>query len=86
MGVAISSLTVEAIGGTARDKGKNVFVLGLLAKIYGLNLEKLQRLIEERFKGKSEGIVNNALTAFHAGYAYSVDHLIATFSFEGQRE
>ena len=47
VGVAISSLTVEAIGGTAKDKGKNVFVLGLLAKIYGLNLPRLEQLIRE---------------------------------------
>src|SRR3954470_21543775 len=29
--VPISSLTVEAIGGTAKDKGKNIFALGLVA-------------------------------------------------------
>src|SRR6516164_4703805 len=28
LGVPISSLTVEAIGGTAKDKGKNIFALG----------------------------------------------------------
>src|SRR4029078_2506082 len=28
VGVAISSLTVEAIGGTAKDKGKNLYSLG----------------------------------------------------------
>src|SRR5689334_7402040 len=28
VGVPISSLTVEAIGGTAKDKGKNIFALG----------------------------------------------------------
>src|SRR5580765_4422415 len=30
--VPISGLTVEAIGGTAKDKGKNIFALGLIAK------------------------------------------------------
>src|SRR2546430_11472808 len=34
LGVAISSLTVEAIGGTGKDKGKNMFVLGLVAKMF----------------------------------------------------
>src|SRR6185312_411786 len=29
VGIAISGLTVEAIGGTAKDKGKNIFALGL---------------------------------------------------------
>src|SRR5437867_11701240 len=30
LGVPISGLTVEAIGGTAKDKGKHIFALGLL--------------------------------------------------------
>src|SRR5688572_17978704 len=33
IGVPISALTVEAIGGTGRDKGKNIFALGLVAKM-----------------------------------------------------
>src|SRR6516225_8295270 len=48
VGVPISSLTVEAIGGTAKDKGKNIFALGLIAKIYDLNVPKLEKLIAER--------------------------------------
>ena len=39
VGVPISGLTVEAIGGTAKDKGKNIFVLGLIAKIFDLDAE-----------------------------------------------
>ena len=38
VGIPISSLTVEAIGGTAKDKGKNIFALGLLAKMFDLNV------------------------------------------------
>src|SRR5579863_7182131 len=34
VGVNISSLTVEAVGGTSRDKRKNIFAMGLLAKIF----------------------------------------------------
>src|SRR5438128_72504 len=33
VGVPITGLTIEALGGTAKDKGKNIFVLGLIAKI-----------------------------------------------------
>src|SRR6266571_2583296 len=40
LGIPISSLTVEAIGGTAKDKGKNIFALGLVAKMFDLNLPK----------------------------------------------
>src|SRR6266516_2859974 len=86
VGVPISSLTVEAIGGTGKDKGKNVFVLGLVAKMFDLNVPKLEKLIGERFGGKDESILNNALTAFHAGYSHSLDNVIETFQFvEGQK-
>ncbi|PYK02937.1 MAG: 2-oxoacid:acceptor oxidoreductase subunit alpha, partial [Verrucomicrobia bacterium] len=86
LGVAISSLTVEAIGGTGKDKGKNMFVLGLVAKMFDLNTRKLEKLIGERFGGKDESILNNALTAFHAGYSHSLDNVMETFRFvEGQK-
>src|SRR6266511_1411954 len=86
LGVAISSLTVEAIGGTGKDKGKNMFVLGLVAKMFDLNVPKLEKLIGERFGGKDESILNNALTAFHAGYSHSLEKVLETFQFvEGQK-
>ncbi|MEP6663018.1 MAG: 2-oxoacid:acceptor oxidoreductase family protein, partial [Verrucomicrobiota bacterium] len=81
VGVAISGLTVEAIGGTAKDKGKNIFALGLIAKMFDLNVPKLEKLVAERFTGKDDSILKNALAAFHAGYGYSLGNLIETFQF-----
>ena len=81
VGVAISSLTVEAIGGTGRDKGKNIYAMGLLAKIYDLNVPKLTKLIEERFTGKDTSIVANALTCFNAGYSHSLENLLKSYQF-----
>ncbi len=81
VGVPIAGLTVEAIGGTAKDKGKNIFALGLVAKMFDLNLPKLEKLIRERFTGKDESIVNNALAAFHAGYSHSLGGIIELFQF-----
>ncbi|MBI2926963.1 MAG: 2-oxoacid:acceptor oxidoreductase subunit alpha [Verrucomicrobia bacterium] len=81
IGIPISSLTVEAIGGTAKDKGKNIFALGLIAKMFDLNVPKLEKLIGERFTGKDTSILKNALMAFHAGYAHSLDNVIETFRF-----
>ena len=81
VGVPISSLTVEAIGGTAKDKGKNIFALGLIAKMFDLNVSKLEKLIGERFGGKDASILNNALAAFNAGYGYSLGQLLETFKF-----
>lgn len=81
IGIPISSLTVEAIGGTGREKGKNLFVLGLLAKMYDLNLEKLEGLIRERFAGRDAAIVENAIAAFEAGHQYSLEKVIETYRF-----
>ena len=81
IGIPISGLTVEAIGGTAKDKGKNIYSLGLIAKMFDLNLPKLEKLITERFTGKDQSIVTNALSAFHAGYSHSLGNVLETFKF-----
>jgi len=81
IGVNITSLTVEAIGGTAKDKGKNLYTLGLLAKIFDLNVPKLEKLITERFTGKDESIVKNALMAFQTGYGNALGNVLETFQF-----
>ena len=80
--VPISSLTIEAIGGTAKDKGKNIYALGLIARIFDLDVPKLEKLIAERFTGKDVNVVKNALAAFHAGYSYNVGGLLETFRFK----
>ena len=83
VGVPITGLTVEALGGTAKDKGKNIFVLGLIAKIFHLDVEKLTKLIKEKFAGKDESIVNTAIMAFTAGYAYPVGKVLTNqYQFE----
>src|ERR1700752_1375909 len=76
VGVAITGLTVEALGGTAKDKGKNIFVLGLISKIFNLDIEKLTTLIKEKFAGKDASIANTAIMAFTAGYAYPLGTLL----------
>jgi 2-oxoglutarate ferredoxin oxidoreductase subunit alpha len=85
LGVAISSLTVEAIGGTGRDKGKNIFALGLIARMFDLNRVKLEQLIGERFAGRDASVATNALIAFHAGYGHSLDGAYETFRFMDSR-
>ncbi len=73
--VPISSATVEAVGGAAKDKGKNIFVLGFIARVFDLDVAKLSGLIKERFGGKDEDIVRNAMLAFDAGYAWPHNNL-----------
>ena len=73
--VPITTGTVEAVGGTSKDKGKNIYVMGLIARIFDLDVEKLAALIKERFGGKNEDIVRNAMLAFDAGYAWPQNNL-----------
>lgn len=72
VGVPMTSTTVEAIGGSARDRGKNIFVLGLLTNLFELQREKLVHIIETQFKNKHESVLRNAMLAFDAGYAYQL--------------
>ena len=81
VGVPISSLTVEAIGGTGSGKGKNVYALGLIARIFDLNVEKLERLVRERFTGKDPSIAETAITCFRGGYSHQIQGLLEQFRF-----
>ncbi|MDX2226917.1 MAG: 2-oxoacid:acceptor oxidoreductase subunit alpha [Verrucomicrobiae bacterium] len=82
VGVPMTGLTVEAIGGTARDKGKNMFLLGLLIKIFDLDVAKVEKLLGERFGTKDASILNNALAAFHAGYSFPVGNVMDIYQFD----
>jgi 2-oxoglutarate ferredoxin oxidoreductase subunit alpha len=73
--VPITSGTVEAVGGTSKDKGKNIFTLGLIARLFDLDVQKLAALIKERFGGKNEDVVRNAMLAFDAGYGWPQNNL-----------
>jgi 2-oxoglutarate/2-oxoacid ferredoxin oxidoreductase subunit alpha len=73
--VPITSRTIESVGGAAKDKGKNIFVLGLLARLFDLDVAKLGGLVKERFGGRAEDIVRNAMLAFDAGYAWPAQNI-----------
>jgi len=75
LGVSITGATVEAVGGSSKEKGKNLFVLGLITRIFNLDEAKVAALITERFGGRSEDIVRNAMLAFDAGFATPADNL-----------
>jgi 2-oxoglutarate ferredoxin oxidoreductase subunit alpha len=77
VGVPITGLTVEALGGTAKDRGKNIFVLGLICKIFHLDADKMKRIIAEKFGGKDQSVVNTALMAFQAGFNYPVGNVLS---------
>jgi len=75
IGVPFTSATVEAIGGTAKDRGKNIFVLGLICSMFNLDREKLTGIIERQFGRKGEDVLRNCMNAFDAGYAFQTTDL-----------
>ncbi len=81
VGIAITSLTVEAIGGTAKDKGKNMFVLGLMARMFDLDVPKLEAMLQAYYKGKGDDVIRSVQGAFHAGYGYDIGRIVDTFKF-----
>ncbi|HVM59724.1 MAG TPA: 2-oxoacid:acceptor oxidoreductase subunit alpha [Verrucomicrobiae bacterium] len=81
VGVPITGQTVEAIGGTAKDKGKNMFVLGLLARMFDLDVPKLETMLQAYYKSKGDDVIRNVVGAFNAGYGYDIGRLTDTFEF-----
>lgn len=75
VGVPITSGTIEAVGGSAKEKGKNIFVLGLLCRLFDLEVTKLTRLIKEKFGKFGEDVIRNTMLAFDAGYAWPADNI-----------
>lgn len=74
VGAPITSGTVAATGGSTKDKGKNIYVLGLIARLFDLNVEKLKLLMKERFGKKSEDIFNQNVRIFDTAYAHPLDN------------
>lgn len=72
IGIPFTSASIEAIGGSAKDRGKNIFVLGMLCAVYKLDRKKLVEILARKFGSKSEDVLRNALLAFDAGFSYPV--------------
>lgn len=86
IGVPFTSATIEAIGGNAKSRGKNIFVLGLLCAVYRLDREKLTEIISRKFGRKSEDVLRNALLAFDAGYAWPINDIESMPMSPGENE
>jgi len=81
VGVPITSVTVESIGGTGKDKGKNMFVLGVIARMFDLDVAKLEKMLQGYYQSKGDDVYRKVVGAFHAGYAYNAGELTDHFAF-----
>jgi 2-oxoglutarate ferredoxin oxidoreductase subunit alpha len=75
VGISITSSTIEAIGGTARDKGKNMFVLGMLCNLYSLDMDLAREQIAFIFGKKAEKVVRSNVALLEAGHAWAEHNL-----------
>ena len=75
IGVPFTAATVEATGGSARDRGKNIFVLGLICAAFNLDREKIVSILSRQFGKKDESVLRTAMLAFDAGFAHNVGDL-----------
>lgn len=56
-------------------KGKNMFVLGMLCRIYSRDLEMARTEIANTFKRKGEKVITANQTLFDAGCAFAQEHI-----------
>jgi 2-oxoglutarate ferredoxin oxidoreductase subunit alpha len=56
-------------------KGKNMFVLGMLACIYRRDMDRIREQIAYAFRKKSEAVYNSNVALVELGYAWADEHL-----------
>ncbi len=57
------------------QRGKNMFVLGMLCQVYSRDADLARESIELKFKRKGEKITRSNLDLFDAGYAWAAENL-----------
>jgi 2-oxoglutarate ferredoxin oxidoreductase subunit alpha len=81
VGVPMTALTIEAIGGKGRDKGKNMFLLGLIARMFDLDVPKLEAMLKDWGAKRDPSLLQAAINTFHVGYGYEIGRVSQTFKF-----
>jgi len=56
-------------------KGKNMFALGMLACIYGRDMERIKEQIAYTFRKKSEAVYEQSVALLAHGYAWAEEHI-----------
>ena len=70
--VPFRRITLESIGNLA---SKNIVVLGVLAQLCGLPTDPITALLEEKFRKRGQGILENNRKALEVGFRYADQRL-----------
>jgi 2-oxoglutarate ferredoxin oxidoreductase subunit alpha len=65
------------------ERGKNMFVLGMLSAIYSLNLKLAREQVAFTFRSKSEEVVSRNIQLLEAGYEWARENLDLCFHIPG---
>jgi 2-oxoglutarate ferredoxin oxidoreductase subunit alpha len=65
----LTSLTEALLGG--KSKGMNMFLLGMLCSLLGIDSEKVEALALERFGKKSEAVLEQVRKALNGGFDFT---------------
>ncbi|MBS1241380.1 MAG: 2-oxoacid:acceptor oxidoreductase, alpha subunit [Gemmatimonadetes bacterium] len=69
----------------APRKGKNMFVLGMLARIYSRDMDLLKDLITQSFKKKAADVVEMNHALLDLGYQWATEHLDLRYDVPAQK-
>ncbi len=67
-------------------KGKNMFVLGMLCRIYHRDIDKAKGEIAKTFRRKSEKVISTNHELFDAGYRFAAENLDYEFEIHSAEE
>jgi len=60
-------------------KGKNMFIVGMLVRLYNKDISFAKAIIRELFKKKSEKVINSNLDLLEAGYTFGAEQFDNTY-------
>jgi 2-oxoglutarate ferredoxin oxidoreductase subunit alpha len=60
-------------------RGKNMFAVGLLASLYGIDLNVFANIVAKTFRTKSEQVLTQNMTLLENGHAYGEEHFETRF-------
>src|SRR5919202_2140270 len=63
------------------ELGKNVVAVGVLAALFGMPEEYLQKLLQQRFGGRGQDILDKNMAALQAGLGYVREHIASSPDF-----
>ncbi|MDJ0836727.1 MAG: 2-oxoacid:acceptor oxidoreductase subunit alpha [Acidobacteriota bacterium] len=83
-GVPMEACCLEYVRDARR--GKNIWVLGLLCRLYNRDKDLMRKMITRRFQAKGEKVLNSNLQLFESGFSWARSNLTQTWRIPPRRD